>query len=113
MLSADSSSISRRNLLRGSLATSLGSLLGSWLPSAQAAEAQITELVQEPLSESVIARMVGQLLVLGLPAKSVDDESAQILCQQIAQGKVGGTVLLRHNIKDLSLIHISEPTRPY
>ena len=44
--------------------------------------------------------MVGQLLVLGLPAKSAADESAQILAGQIARGEVGGTVLLRHNIRD-------------
>ena len=109
MLTADSSSISRRSLLRRSLATSLGASLGSWLPSAHATDAQIAELTQDPLSESAIARMVGQLLVLGLPAKSVSDESAQILCQQIAQGKVGGTVLLRHNIKDReSLLALAE-----
>lgn len=44
--------------------------------------------------------MVGQLLVLGLPAKSAADESAQVMASQISQGKVGGTVLLRHNISD-------------
>ena len=44
--------------------------------------------------------MIGQLLVCGLPANSADDESAQLLAMQIAEGKVGGSVLLRHNIKD-------------
>ena len=44
--------------------------------------------------------MLGQLLVLGLPGKTAEDESAQTLAAQIARGEVGGTVLLRHNIKD-------------
>lgn len=44
--------------------------------------------------------MVGQLLVMGLPANSADDESAQVLARQIRNRKVGGTVLLRHNVKD-------------
>lgn len=67
-----------------------------------------TEPKLEPKPEAVVApttaaeakAMVGQLLVLGLPAKSATDESAQLLAAQIAKGQVGGTVLLRHNIKD-------------
>lgn len=47
-----------------------------------------------------VASMVGQLLIVGLPAKIPDDESAQLLAQQLTQGKVGGSILLRHNIKD-------------
>ncbi len=53
--------------------------------------------------------MVGQLLMLGLPANSADDESAQLLASQLAKGQVGGTVLLRHNVKDrASLLGLAE-----
>ena len=47
-----------------------------------------------------IEEMVGQLLICGLPAKSATDESARLLARQLAEGKVGGSVLLRHNVKD-------------
>jgi len=53
--------------------------------------------------------MVGALLVLGLPASSATDTSARLLARQIRQGKVGGTVLLRHNVRDReSLLGLSE-----
>ena len=52
------------------------------------------------ITRAEVASMVGPLLILGLPAKSPDDDSAQILARQIQQGKVGGSILLRHNIQD-------------
>jgi beta-N-acetylhexosaminidase len=46
-----------------------------------------------------LAAIAGQLIIIGLPANSPDDKSAQVLAKQIAAGGVGGAVLLRHNIK--------------
>lgn len=52
------------------------------------------------ITREEVATMVGQLLIVGLPAKTPNDESAQLLAQQLTEGKVGGSILLRHNIKD-------------
>ena len=52
------------------------------------------------ITREEVATMVGQLLIVGLPAKTPDDASAQLLAQQLTEGKVGGSILLRHNIKD-------------
>jgi len=52
------------------------------------------------ISRAEVATMVGQLLILGLPATKPEDESAQLLARQLAEGKVGGSILLRHNIKN-------------
>jgi len=58
------------------------------------------EIAEEFITRDEVAAMLGPLLICGLPAETPDDESAQILAQQIADGKVGGSILLRHNIKD-------------
>ena len=52
------------------------------------------------ITREEVATMVGQLLIVGLPAKTPDDASARLLAQQLTEGKVGGSILLRHNIKD-------------
>jgi len=58
-------------------------------------------LGQRRYSKRDLNVMIGQLLVLGLPANSPDDESARSLAADMAAGRVGGSVLLRHNVSDL------------
>jgi len=63
----------------------------------------------EPKGPRDAATMVGALLMLGLPASAASEPSAQLLARQITQGKVGGTVLLRHNVRDRqSLLSLSD-----
>lgn len=83
---------SRREILRKSVhALAIPALAGVPGPGLWAAS---------PSRAAEVAVMVGQLLVVGLPGHSAAAPSAQLLAQQLAEGKVGGSVLLRHNVKD-------------
>ncbi len=66
---------------------------------AAATPALLATRAASALDLADIATVAGQLLIVGLPGNSADDKSAQVLAQQIALGSVGGTVLLRHNIR--------------
>lgn len=84
---------SRRGFLRISA-------LAFALPGSLSFAATGKPLSSESRVAVALETMVGQLLICGLPANSPDDESAQVLASQIAEGKVGGSVLLRHNVRD-------------
>ena len=43
--------------------------------------------------------MVGRLLLLGFPGSQTDHASAQALARHIAAGRVGGVVMLKHNVR--------------
>ena len=83
--------LSRRALLHRAGVSAAAVAAGAFTTNASA-----THLI----TREMVATMVGQLLICGLPAKSPNDESAQLLAQQLKEGKVGGSILLRHNIKD-------------
>lgn len=46
-----------------------------------------------------IEKMAGQLLVTGFPGGSVSDQSTKALVSHIANGRAGGALFLRHNVK--------------
>ena len=75
--------------------------------------------IDEIISRLTTRQKIGQLLILGWQGETDEDnvtvsEHARLLVEDF---EVGGVVLLGRNIgapeQDLSLIHISEPTRPY
>jgi len=81
-------SVVRRQLLVGSAA--LGALPNALAHVAAPSTAHNAEEIRH---------MVGRLLVMGLPARSATDESAQVLAQQLRTGQVAGSLLLRHNTR--------------
>lgn len=48
---------------------------------------------------ATIEKMAGQLMVIGFPGSSPADRSAKALAKHIANGRAGGALFLRHNIK--------------
>ncbi|MEM7565877.1 MAG: glycoside hydrolase family 3 N-terminal domain-containing protein [Pseudomonadota bacterium] len=52
-----------------------------------------------PAEAASLEAMVGSLLILGLPGSSTGQASAKALARNIAAGRVGGVVMLKHNVR--------------
>ncbi len=76
---------------REALALGLGAVSSVALSSAPAAAASLET-------------MVGSLLVLGLPGSSTGHASAKALAGHIAAGRVGGVVMLKHNVRSKAAV---------
>lgn len=57
-----------------------------------------------PVHAAGIAKMAGQLTLIGLPGNSTGNRSTKALTAHIAKGRAGGVVLLRHNFKSRKLV---------
>ncbi|MEM7289231.1 MAG: twin-arginine translocation signal domain-containing protein, partial [Pseudomonadota bacterium] len=56
-------------------------------------------LVATRVNAAEVDKMAGQLLVPGFPGSSPDSKSARALAKHIANGRAGGALFLRHNVK--------------
>jgi beta-N-acetylhexosaminidase len=53
----------------------------------------------EPPARAALRRIVGQMLIIGFPGTSAEQEWPARVQRMIAEGKIGGVILLGHNIQ--------------
>lgn len=56
-------------------------------------------LRSSPANAAELAKMAGQLLVIGFPGSTSSSGSTKALAKHIAAGRAGGALFLRHNVK--------------
>ncbi len=66
--------------------------------------AAIAFLAAHPVSAETIEKMAGQMILTGFQGDSVDDESVLALAEDIRNGRVGGVMYLKQNIKDFDSV---------
>lgn len=91
-----------RRLAQVLLLAAAVSFAGVWQGVALAAgTAAKTSAVSQPLDTENVSldAMIGQMLMVGFRGTGTDSEWVRTLCQQVANGSVGGVFFLKRNIK--------------